>query len=102
MIPFYKIVRFLTVLLYCCFKFLTSSDLMILAIRRVIQHYSGALLPSAPSNIEKIGYGPIHLQKSAFLFDMIHMIDPLDVATSEEPLPMESVDQVRWNMPLLS
>ncbi|XP_022148250.1 beta-galactosidase 17 isoform X2 [Momordica charantia] len=63
------------------------------AIRRVIQHYSGALLPSVPSNIEKIGYGPIHLQKSAFLFDMIHMIDPLDVATSEEPLPMESVDQ---------
>ncbi|XP_022945678.1 beta-galactosidase 17 isoform X2 [Cucurbita moschata] len=63
------------------------------AIRRVIQRYSGALLPSAPSNIEKIGYGPIHLQKSAFLFDLIHMIDPVDVFISEEPLSMESVDQ---------
>lgn len=75
---------------------------MPLAIRRVIQRYSGALLPSAPSNIEKIGYGPIHLQKSAFLFDLIHMIDPVDVLISEEPLSMESVDQVRLNMPLLS
>lgn len=75
---------------------------MPLAIRRVIQHYSGALLPSVPSSIEKIGYGPIHLQKSAFLFDLIYMIDPVDVAVSEEPLSMDSVDQVRLNMPLLS
>lgn len=63
------------------------------AIRRVIQHYSGALLPSVPSNNEKIGYGPIHLQKSAFLFDLIHMMDPVAVAVSEEPLSMESMDQ---------
>lgn len=66
------------------------------AIRRVIQHYSGALLPSVPSNNEKIGYGPIHLQKSAFLFDLIHMMDPVAVAVSEEPLSMESMDQVRF------
>ncbi|XP_038875608.1 beta-galactosidase 17 [Benincasa hispida] len=63
------------------------------AIRRVIQHYSGALLPSVPSNNEKIGYGPIHLQKSAFLFDLIHMMNPVDVAVSEEPLSMEAMDQ---------
>ncbi|KGN59817.1 beta-galactosidase 17 [Cucumis sativus] len=63
------------------------------AIRRVIQHYSGALIPSVPSNNEKIGYGPIQLQKVAFLFDLIHMMDPVDVAVSEEPLSMESMDQ---------
>ncbi|KAL0554260.1 hypothetical protein IC582_008177 [Cucumis melo] len=63
------------------------------AIRRVIQHYSGALIPSVPSNNEKIGYGPIQLQKVAFLFDLIHMMDPVDVAVSEEPLSMESTDR---------
>lgn len=63
------------------------------AIRRAIQHYSGALLPSVPSNNEKIAYGPIRLQKSAFLFDMLRMIDHIDVVISKEPLPMESLDQ---------
>lgn len=77
---------------------------MPLAIRRAIQHYSGALLPSVPSNNEKIAYGPIRLQKSAFLFDMLRMIDHIDVVISKEPLPMESLDQVPapLNMPLLS
>lgn len=75
---------------------------MPLGIRRVIQHYNGTSLPSVPSNNEKTSYGLIRLQKSVFLFDLIHKIDPVNVAVSEEPLSMESVDQVRLNMPLLS
>lgn len=41
-----------------------------------------------------MGYGPIQLQKTAFLFDLLDNINPADVVESENPLSMESVGQM--------
>lgn len=48
-----------------------------------------------------MGYGPIQLQKTAFLFDLLDNINPADVVESENPLSMESVGQV-FNFIILS
>uniref|UniRef100_A0A6N2LI85 beta-galactosidase n=1 Tax=Salix viminalis TaxID=40686 RepID=A0A6N2LI85_SALVM len=64
------------------------------ALRRVIGLHTAASLPSVPSNNGKMGYGPIQLQKTAFLFDLLDNINPADVVESENPLSMESVGQV--------
>lgn len=64
------------------------------AIRRVIERYSGAPLPSIPPNIKKIGYGLIQLQRKKFLLDSLDELDSLNVVKSENPLSMESVGQV--------
>lgn len=53
-----------------------------------------ASLPSTPPDNEKTGYGPIRLQKTAFLFDLLDMINPADVVESRNPVSMESVGQV--------
>ncbi|KAJ6348262.1 hypothetical protein OIU76_004684 [Salix suchowensis] len=64
------------------------------ALRRVIGLHTTASLPSVPSNNGKMGYGPIQLQKTAFLFDLLDNINPADVVESENPLSMESVGQM--------
>ncbi|KAK4269231.1 hypothetical protein QN277_022417 [Acacia crassicarpa] len=64
------------------------------ALRKVIAQYSSAHLPSVPSDNGKAGYGPIHLQKRAFLFDMFDLANPSKVIESENPLSMESVGQM--------
>ncbi|KAJ7951619.1 Beta-galactosidase [Quillaja saponaria] len=64
------------------------------ALREVIERYSPKPLPSVPSNNEKKGYGPIHVQKTAFLLDLLDFTDSTDVVVSREPLSMESVGQM--------
>ena len=65
------------------------------AIRRVIAKYSSVPLPPVPSNNnEKASYGPIHLQRKAFLFDTFDFTSSTNVFESETPLPMEYVGQV--------
>ncbi|KAF7843491.1 Beta-galactosidase 17 [Senna tora] len=64
------------------------------ALRKVIARYSSATLPSVPFSNEKTGYGPIHLQRKAFLFDMFDLTNPINVIESENPLSMESVGQM--------
>ncbi|XP_054780948.1 beta-galactosidase 17 isoform X2 [Prosopis cineraria] len=64
------------------------------ALRKVIAQYSSAPLPSVPSDNGKAGYGPIHLQKKAFLFDMLDLANPTNVTESENPLSMESLGQM--------
>lgn len=64
------------------------------ALRRVIGLHSAASLPSVPSNNKKTGYGPIQLEKTAFLFDLLDMINPADVVESENPVSMEYAGQV--------
>ncbi|KAK3220499.1 hypothetical protein Dsin_014469 [Dipteronia sinensis] len=64
------------------------------ALWRVIQKYSTASLPSVPRDKKKTGYGPIQLQKTALLFDLLDTIDPADVVESENPISMESAGQM--------
>lgn len=64
------------------------------AIRRVVEKFSPASLPSVLPDNEKAGFGPIQLQKTALLFDLLNMLDPADVVESENPLSMESVGQM--------
>ncbi|KAK7325113.1 hypothetical protein VNO77_29199 [Canavalia gladiata] len=64
------------------------------AIRRVIARYSSVHLPSVPSNNEKTSYGPIHLQRKAFLFDMFDSTNSSNVFESETPMSMEYVGQL--------
>ncbi|XP_027928587.1 beta-galactosidase 8 isoform X1 [Vigna unguiculata] len=64
------------------------------AIRRVIARYSSVPLPSVPSNNEKARYGPIHLQRKAFLFDTFDFTNSTNVFESETPMPMEYVGQL--------
>jgi len=63
-------------------------------IRRVIARYTSVPLPSVPSNNEKARYGPIHLQRKAFLFDTLDFTNSTNVFESETPMPMEYVGQV--------
>ncbi|XP_031263428.1 beta-galactosidase 17 isoform X1 [Pistacia vera] len=64
------------------------------AIRGVVEKYSATSLPSIPPDNAKAGYGPIQLQKTALLFDLLDTIDPADVVQSENPISMESVGQM--------
>lgn len=64
------------------------------AIRRVIARYSSVPLPSVPSNKEKARYGPIHLQRKGFLFDMFDFTNSTNVFESETPKSMEYMGQV--------
>ena len=72
------------------------------ALRGVVKRHSAASLPSVPSNTEKRGYGPIQLQKTESLFDLIDKIDPIGVVESENPTSMESVGQVFKNFALVA
>ncbi|ESW22508.1 hypothetical protein PHAVU_005G158700 [Phaseolus vulgaris] len=63
-------------------------------IRRVIARYTSVPLPSVPSNNEKARYGPIHLQRKAFLFDTLDFTNSTNVFESETPMPMEYVGQL--------
>ncbi|KAH7565491.1 hypothetical protein JRO89_XS09G0217900 [Xanthoceras sorbifolium] len=66
---------------------------MLSALRRVVEKYSAASLPSIPRDKEKAGYGSIQLQKTALLFDLLDTLDPADVVESENPISMESIGQ---------
>lgn len=65
--------------------------LFLSALRKAIEQYCSESLPPVPSDIEKKGYGSIHVSKTGNLFDMIH---DFDVVESEIPITMESVGQV--------
>lgn len=75
-------------------KILLIKNVLLSAIRRVVEKFSPASLPSVLPDNEKAGFGPIQLQKTALLFDLLNMLDPADVVESENPLSMESVGQV--------
>ncbi|XP_050232646.1 beta-galactosidase 17 isoform X2 [Mercurialis annua] len=64
------------------------------ALRRIIGQYSAVSLPPVPPNTDKTGYGPIQLQKTAFLFDLLNVINPADMGESENPVSMESAGQM--------
>ncbi|GAV90568.1 Glyco_hydro_35 domain-containing protein [Cephalotus follicularis] len=64
------------------------------ALRRVAEQYGRASLPSVPPNNRKAGYGPIQLQKTAGLFDLLDTVDPVDMVESEDPISMESIGQM--------
>ncbi|KAJ9179335.1 hypothetical protein P3X46_011138 [Hevea brasiliensis] len=64
------------------------------ALKSVIGRHSATSLPSVIPNNEKTGHGAIQLQKTAFLFDLIDMINPADVVESRNPVSMESVGQM--------
>ena len=63
-------------------------------------------LPPILSNNEKIGYGPIHFQRKAFLFDKFNFTSSTNVFESENPMSMESVgphfcvrdEREHWNI----
>lgn len=67
------------------------KNVVLSALRKVIEQYSSESLPSVPSDIEKKRYGSIHVSKTGNLFDMIHDFDAVE---SENPMTMESVGQV--------
>ncbi|XP_004297532.1 PREDICTED: beta-galactosidase 17-like [Fragaria vesca subsp. vesca] len=67
------------------------SNVKFKALRKAIEQYSSESLPPVPSDIEKKGYGSIHVSKTGNLFDMIH---DFDVVESEIPITMESVGQM--------
>ncbi|KAI4355504.1 hypothetical protein L6164_004268 [Bauhinia variegata] len=64
------------------------------ALRNVIARYSSAPLPSVPSKNERIGYGPIRLDRKAGLFDLFDMTNTFNAIESENPMSMESVGQM--------
>ncbi|KAL5698664.1 beta-galactosidase [Ranunculus cassubicifolius] len=65
------------------------------ALRNVIKRYSAVSLPPVPSNNERKVYGKIKVQKIASLFNVVEKLcDPQDVIESENPLPMESINQM--------
>ncbi|KAK4719154.1 hypothetical protein R3W88_017492 [Solanum pinnatisectum] len=64
------------------------------ALRRVIAKYTAAPLPSVPSNTEKKAYGPIKLQKTKSLFNIVDTTYFDGVTESENPLAMESLGQM--------
>ncbi|XP_057457830.1 beta-galactosidase 17 isoform X2 [Lotus japonicus] len=64
------------------------------AIRKVIARYSSAALPSLPASNEKTSYGPIHLQRKLFLFDMFDFTNSTSAFESENPMSMEDVGQL--------
>ncbi|XP_065866743.1 beta-galactosidase 17 isoform X2 [Euphorbia lathyris] len=64
------------------------------ALRRIIGLHSALPLPPVPPNNEKTGYGPIRLQKTTFLFDMLDVVNPANVVESQNPVSMESVGQM--------
>nr|XP_025887338.1 beta-galactosidase 17 isoform X4 [Solanum lycopersicum] len=64
------------------------------ALRRVIAKYTAVPLPSVPSNTEKKAYGLIKLQKTKSLFNIVDTTYFDGVTESENPLAMESLDQM--------
>ena len=59
-----------------------------------LEGYLDLPLSSIPSNNEKARYGPIHLQREAFVFDMFDFTNSTNVFKSETPMSMEYVGQV--------
>ncbi|XAR67615.1 Beta-galactosidase [Bertholletia excelsa] len=64
------------------------------ALRRVINKYSSASLPSIPRNPNRTAYGHIQLKKTVYLLDTLNIKNTIDVAESESPISMESAGQM--------
>ncbi|XP_042377262.1 beta-galactosidase 8-like isoform X1 [Zingiber officinale] len=65
------------------------------ALRRVIQKYSGVVLPRAPPDNKKLGYGLVDLRKIASFNEVLNDIyDSTMVVKSEHPMSMETVGQM--------
>ncbi|CAH2049148.1 unnamed protein product [Thlaspi arvense] len=67
------------------------------ALRRVINKYSSASLPSIPRNPNRTAYGHIQLKKTVYLLDTLNIKNTIDVAESESPISMESAGQYAGN-----
>ncbi|KAL1217623.1 Beta-galactosidase 17 [Cardamine amara subsp. amara] len=64
------------------------------ALQRVIKKYSAAPHSIVPSNKQRKAYGPIKMQMTTSLFDLVSMTDPANVITSTKPMSMESAGQM--------
>ncbi|XP_023643470.1 beta-galactosidase 17 isoform X2 [Capsella rubella] len=63
------------------------------ALQRVIKKYNTAPHSITPSKQLK-AYGPIKMQMTTSLFDLVSMTDPADMITSANPISMESSGQM--------
>ncbi|CAN8239585.1 unnamed protein product [Cochlearia groenlandica] len=64
------------------------------ALQRVIKKYNGATNSIIPSNRKPKAYGPIKMQMTSSLFDLVSMTDHEDVIISTNPISMESAGQM--------
>lgn len=60
----------------------------------MIKKYNAAPHSVIPSSKERKAYGPIKMQMTTSLFDLVSMTVPADVITSDNPISMESAGQV--------
>lgn len=60
----------------------------------MIKKYNSAPHSIIPSNKQRKAYGPIKMQITSSLFDLVSMTDPADVISSANPISMESAGQV--------
>lgn len=73
---------------------LSNIVLFLAALQRVIKKYNAAPHFITPSNNKRKAYGPIKMQRTISLFDLMSMTGPVDVITSTNPISMESAGQV--------
>ncbi|CAH2066993.1 unnamed protein product [Thlaspi arvense] len=64
------------------------------ALQRVINKYNDAPRSTTPSNKQRKAYGPIKMQRTTSLLDLVSMTDPADVITTANPISMESAGQM--------
>ncbi|KAG7589931.1 Glycoside hydrolase 35 catalytic domain [Arabidopsis suecica] len=64
------------------------------ALQRVIKKYNVASHSIIPSNKQRKAYGPIKMQMTTSLIDLVSMTDPADVIISANPISMESAGQM--------
>ncbi|KFK41739.1 hypothetical protein AALP_AA2G166300 [Arabis alpina] len=64
------------------------------ALQKVITKYNAAPRSINPSNKQRKAYGPIKMQLTTSLFDLVSMTDPADVIFSANPISMESAGQM--------
>lgn len=60
----------------------------------MIKKYNVASHSIIPSNKQRKAYGPIKMQMTTSLIDLVSMADPADVIISANPISMESAGQV--------
>lgn len=86
---------------------LTFQNLIISALRSVIEKCSETSLPRFPLNNDRTNYGLVKVSRIASLFEVLDSLcNPMDIIESEQPISMESVGQVHiaicvncwWNL----
>lgn len=81
---------------------LTSSVMIIAAIRTVLSKYANGALPEPPPLPERIAYGEVTMLTIGSLFDILeHVSQPSRGIRMEWPLPMEQVKQVSNLVPCI-